>query len=368
VQKFSETVYLLSLLQVHGIGPIQGRLLLQHFKSAEKIFIASPQSLREVEGMSRVRISAIRSFKNFEEQNSMEQTLKKNNIEVISCLHEKFPKRLLHCYDCPPLLFYKGNINLNPEKILAVVGTRSPTVYGKHIIENFFEGFEAYSITILSGLAFGIDSMAHRIAIRNGLPTIAVLGHGLDTLYPSLNLALSKEMQSNGGLVTEFPFGTRPDRQNFPRRNRIVAGMCDAVLVVESGEKGGSIITAELAMDYNRDVFACPGRVTDEKSAGCNHMIKSNTAQLVNSCHDLLQCMNWKTGPVTAFQKSLFLNLNEEELRVIEFLKGRENVDFDLILSTGYTPGKLSQILLSLELNGVVQRISGNRYRISGNG
>jgi len=357
----------LSLLEIKGIGAIQGSLLIRHFKSAEKIFKASPYALREVEGMSRARISSLKSYKNFEEQKIKAQILKKNDVSVIPCTDENFPKRLLHCYDCPPLLFYKGNTNLNAQRILAVVGTRSPTVYGKQVIENFFEGFKSYNITILSGLAFGIDSMAHRNALRNGLPTIGVLGHGLDTIYPSLNHSLSKEMILNGGLITEFPYGTKPDRQNFPKRNRIIAGMCDAVLVIESGQKGGSVITAEMANDYNRDVFACPGRINDEKSTGCNELIKSNKAQLINTFDDLLVNMNWKTRRQTSMQQSLFLSLNEEEKRVTEILQKQESPDVDIIaLTTGFSPGKLSQILLSLELNGIVYRISGNRYRILG--
>lgn len=297
----------------------------------------------------------------------MEHTLKKKEVTVISCLDENFPKRLLHCYDCPPIIFYKGNASLNAQRILGVVGTRTPTAYGKHVIDTFFEGFISASITVISGLAFGIDSIAHRTALRNGLPTIAVLGHGLDIIYPSLNIPLAREMITNGGLVTEFPFGTKPDKQNFPKRNRIVAGMCDAVLVVESGEKGGSIITAELAIEYNRDVFACPGRIADDKSWGCNELIKTNRAQLVNTFDDLLLNMNWKKGPDTAYQKTLFPTLNEEEKRVADLLQKQDCPDIDTIsLATGFTPGKLSQILLSLEINGVVYRLSGNRYRISG--
>lgn len=319
--------------------------------------------------MSHARISALRAYKNFEAQKLMEQTLQKNKVSVISCLNENFPKRLLHCYDCPPLIFYKGNTCLNAQRILAVVGTRSPTTYGKHVIDQFFEGFDAASITIISGLAFGIDSIAHRMALRNSLPTIGVLGHGLDIIYPSLNITLAREMIINGGLVTEFPFKTKPDKQNFPKRNRIVAGMCDAVLVVESGDKGGSIITAELANEYNRDVFACPGRINDEKSRGCNELIKTNRAQLVNTFDDLLLNMNWKKGPETTFQKTLFLTLTEEEKQVADMLQKQDCSDIDTIgLTTGFTPGKLSQILLSLEINGVVYRISGNRYRISGRG
>lgn len=352
-------------MQVPGIGPIQGRLLMQHFQTAENIFAATPPVLREVEGMNRKRVSAIRAFKAFDAQVAREQQLLKNHIHILTCLDAKFPKRLLQCYDCPPLLFFKGNANLNANKMLGVVGTRMPSTYGNLLVEQFFEGLKPYGISMISGLAFGIDTIAHRLAIRNGLPTIAVLGHGLDLIYPALNTSLAHEMQTHGGLITEFPFGTKPDRQNFPRRNRIVAGMCDAVLVIESGVKGGSIITAELAMDYNRDVFACPGRITDEKSQGCHELIKQNKAQLVNSANDLLLSMNWKTGAETAIQKSLFIHLNEEELRVFEILKNLKNADFDTILSTGFTPGKLAQILLSLELNGVVRRISGNRYRIS---
>ncbi len=367
MSEIPEFAYLLSLLKVNGIGIIQGRILLQHFKSAEAIFRASTHQLRAVEGMNRSRISALRAFREFDTEIKNLEQIEKAGIAILSVQSDRFPKRLLHCYDCPPFLFYKGNANLNAERMLAVVGTRSPSVYGKHVIENFFEGFESYSITIISGLAFGIDTLAHRIALRNGLPTVGVLGHGLDSIYPPLNIPLSKEMLENGGLLTEFPMGTKPDRQNFPRRNRIVAGMCDAVLVVESGEKGGSMITAELANAYNRDVFACPGKLTDEKSRGCNELIRSHRAMLVNSFDQILENMNWKRQEAAAFQRSLFLNLSDEEQIIANFIRDHSEADVDTIhAGTGFTPGKLSQILLSLEMNGAINRISGNRYRLAG--
>lgn len=358
---------MLSLLKVNGIGTIQSRMLLQHFKSAKAVFHAGITQLREVEGMNRSRISALRAFKEFDAEEKNVAQINQHGISVLSVLDERFPKRLTHCYDCPPFLFYKGNADLNAQRILAVVGTRSPSAYGKYVIEDFFEGFESSSITVISGLAFGIDTIAHRVALRNGLPTVGVLGHGLDSVYPALNIQLSKEMVENGGLLTEFPIGVKPDRQNFPRRNRIVAGMCDAVLVVESGEKGGSMITAELANAYNRDVFACPGKLTDEKSRGCNELIRTNRAMLVNSFDQILENMNWKRPETAGFQRSLFLNLSDEEQQIVEFIREVAEADIDSIqIGTTFTPGKLSQILLSLEMNGIINRLSGNRYRMAG--
>jgi len=366
MQEITEHAYLLSLLKIPGIGIIQGRILLQHFSTGKAVFEAPPNALRQVEGMSRKRISALKSFKDFSSSEKEALKLEQSNIFILPVNSNRFPVKLTHCYDCPPLLFYRGNADLNSNRMLGVVGTRTPSLYGKHVIETFFEGFGAASITIVSGLAYGIDTLAHRAALKFGLPTIGVLGHGLDQIYPSVNLALAREMFSNGGLITEFPFGTKPDRQNFPRRNRIVAGMCDALLIIESGEKGGSMITASLSQTYNRDVFACPGKITDEKSRGCNELIKTNRAMLVNSFEDILEAMNWKDQPSkSGVQKSLFLNLTADEQKLYEVICQQEETDVDDInLKTGFNPGKSSQILLMLEMNGLINRISGNRYKI----
>ena len=206
-----------------------------------------------------------------------------------------YPKRLLNCYDSPTLLYYKGEADLNSEKIIAVIGTRNHTEYGKQVTEKLIRELTEQNVVVVSGLAYGIDAIAHKAAVKNNLKTVGVLAHGLDQVYPSQHTGLAKEMlQAGGGLLTEFRSKTKPDKHNFPTRNRIVAGMSDATIVIETGIKGGSMITAELANNYNKDVFAYPGSVNDGKSAGCNYLIKNNKAVLLTDAQELIELMNWE--------------------------------------------------------------------------
>jgi len=199
----------------------------------------------------------------------------------------------LSAYDSPALLYYRGNADLNTSKVVSIVGTRSNSEYGKSVCEKLIEELAAQNVLIASGLAFGIDTIAHKAALKNNLPTVGVLAHGLDRIYPTQNKNLARQMTEQGGLLTDFISNTNPDKQNFPKRNRIVAGMCDAIIVIESGKKGGSLITAELANGYNKDVFAIPGKTTDSKSEGCNYLIRQNKASLITAAADLVELMNW---------------------------------------------------------------------------
>src|SRR5215213_644717 len=285
----------LALTLIPNIGDVQAKILINHFGDASSIFKATQSALEKIEGIGSVRAKSIRDFDDFHIAEKELEFIEKYKIKTFFLTDKDYPKRLLNCYDSPTLLFYKGTADLNASKVIAIVGTRTMTEYGKQFTEKLVKDLSEQNITIISGLAFGIDAMAHKAAIKNSLPTVGVVGHGLDKIYPSDHAGLAKDMIKNGGgILSEFFSGTKPDKHNFPLRNRIVAGMSDATVVVETNIKGGSMITGNLANAYNRDVFAVPGRSIDKASSGCNHLIKYNKAILLTDADELLDVLGWK--------------------------------------------------------------------------
>jgi DNA processing protein len=265
------------------------------------------------------------------------------------------------------MLFYKGTADLNASRIVGIVGTRGNTEYGKQFTEKFVKDLAACNLVVISGLAMGIDAIAHKAALKNKLPTVGVLGHGLDTIYPPEHSGLAKDMVKNGGLLTEFRSKTQPDKHNFPSRNRVVAGICDATILVETGIKGGSMITAEIANSYNRDVFAVPGRNSDTKSAGCNHLIKNNKAILLTDAQQFLEIMGWDTATVRpkTSQKELFVELTEDEKIITSLLQENDSVSIDdLVFKSGCSSSTLAAAILNLELKNVIQCLPGKMYRL----
>ncbi len=355
----------IALTFIPNIGDIQARALVNHFGNAEDIFKAKRKDLERIEGMGIIRAGEIKKFNAFSRIEKEIKFIGKYNISPIFINDPSYPKRLLNCIDAPVMLYYKGNADLNAEKVIGVVGTRNNTEYGKQLCEKFIEGLAGLDIIIISGLAFGIDTLAHRSAVQNNLKTIGVLAHGLDKLYPSHNKSLAKQMINNGGLLTDFPSDTNPDRQNFPKRNRIVAGICDAVVVIETSIKGGSLITAELANGYNRDVFVFPGRTTDRNSEGCNYLVKSNKACLITSVDDVMKTMNWedKRLPVNK-QKELFVELSDNEKIIVEMLKINDQHIDELNMRSGFPSSTMAAVLLNLELQGVISSMPGKIYRL----
>jgi DNA processing protein len=241
--------------------------------------------------MGLVRANNIKSFQDFPAAEEEIKFIEKYKIQPLFITDEGYPQRLLHCYDAPTLLYYRGNVNLNTSKIISVIGTRNNTDYGKKVTEKLLNDLKEQNVLIVSRLAFGIDVIAHKAALQNNMETVAVLAHGLHTIYPRQHKTLAKEIIQHGGLLTEFRNGVKPDRFNFPQRNRIVAGIAEATIVIETAVKGGSIITAELANNYNRDVFAVPGKTTDAKSAGCNYLIQNNKAVLFTDAKELMESL-----------------------------------------------------------------------------
>jgi DNA processing protein len=363
----NDLVYQIALTLVPNIGTVRAKALIEVFGTAEAIFKASKSTLEKIEGIGSVGAKAIKDFSDFTICENEIKYIEKHKVALIFLTDPTYPKRLLHCYDSPTLLYYKGNADLNTEKIVAIVGTRTNSDYGKKICESLVENLAKEGILILSGLAFGIDTIAHKAALKNNTKTIGVLAHGLDKIYPAENKSTAVEMLSKGGLLSEFMINTKPDRQNFPKRNRIVAGLCDALVVIESGIKGGSLITAELSNGYNKDVFAFPGKTTDKNSEGCNYLIKQNKAQLITCASDLLDYMNWTSNEAKPKkqQRELFIELTPDEKTIYSILQENTQVHIDEIyLKSGLTSGMVANALLMLEMQNIVQSIPGKLYKL----
>jgi DNA processing protein len=364
----SALTYQIALTLVPHIGPVQAKILLQHLKP-EEIFASKKGILERIEGIGPFRANAIRRFRDFDLAEKEAVFIQDKKIRVLLYGSEDYPQRLSHCFDPPTLLYVKGDIDLNAPRVIGVIGTRGNTDYGKQVTEKFIGALEGSQTVIISGLAYGIDALAHRSALKHSLPTAAVLAHGLNHLYPPEHSPIAKEMIRNGGgIITEFNTSFKPDKHNFPLRNRVVAGLCDAIVVIESGIKGGSMITAELANGYNRDVFAFPGRAGDQKSAGCNYLIRNNKAALVTDTQELLEAMGWieeKEKKPRRHQRELFLELNSEEHLIVEILKTADTVHIDEIRErSGLTPGAVASGLLSLEFKSVISSRPGKTYQL----
>lgn len=361
-----DTMYAIALTQVPQVGLIHAKILLEYFGSAKKVFEASLTRLEKVQGIGKVRAGNIRFFKDFKKAEKEITFIAKYGIKPIPFHHPDYPQRLLNCADPPTILFYKGNVDLNSQRIVSVIGTRHHTEYARQLITTCMEYWKHEKILIISGLAYGVDAQAHKLSLANGLPTIGILAHGLDRIYPPLHQQLAKDMLQNGGLLTEFPSGTQPDKQNFPKRNRIVAGMSDAVVVIETGLHGGSIITADLANDYNRDVFAFPGKIYDEKSEGCNWLIKENKASLILHPKDVLEGMNWITN-VNAKKDQLLLQrtLEPNEKTIIDLLQQYESMQIDeLQIRSKLNAGDFATCLLKLEMDNLLKPMPGKRFTL----
>ncbi len=365
----SELVYQIALTLIMDIGPVSGKQFINYFGSAEAIFKARKATLGKMPNIGESRLNVLFSNRN-EALHRAEQELlflEKEKVEAIWYQDVRYPNRLLQCVDAPLLLYHKGNANYNQPKTIGIVGTRRMTDYGKLMCEKLVAELAPYQPLIISGLAFGIDIVAHREALKNGLSTVAVVANGMDRMYPKEHLKTVKDMIKQGSVLTEYCSGSIPDKENFPQRNRIVAGMCDAMIVVETAIKGGAMITANLAIGYNRDVFAFPGDVNRPFSQGCNELIKSTKAQLIESGKDVLQFMNWDDKPKkkNSVQKQLFVVLTPEEEQVVSLLQQYQSLEIDeLCLKVSLSHSAVAGALLSLELQGLVQVLPGKRYKL----
>ena len=349
------------------IGDINARKLVSHFGNVEAVFQEPYRNLIKIPGIGSGIAKYISDRTYLDTAEKEAEYVTKNNIKTFFYLDNDYPFRLRQCDDSPVVFFFKGNCNLDASKILSVVGTRNATTRGRELCDRIIEGLAVGhpDLIIVSGLAYGIDIASHKAALANNLQTIGVLAHGFKTTYPAIHAATAKTMISKGGLVTDFLSDALPERNNFLKRNRIIAGLSDATLVVESGIKGGALITADIANSYNRDVFAVPGRPDDQWSAGCNSLIKTNKASLAECSDDIEYFLNWKpekSKPV--LQRTLFSDLDETEKMIFELLSKEGELTIDTICRSLEIPVyKLSSLLLQMEFKGLLKCSPGNMYR-----
>lgn len=359
-----ELFSLLALLKVDGIGDIMGKKLLNSFGNASEIFKAKSTQLAAVDGIGAVLLKNLKDKSIFEKAEKELQFIKCNNIQVSFFQDQTYPTRLKHCMDSPILIFTAGNIDLNNKKIISIVGTRQITAYGTDFCRKLIEELAPLNPIIVSGFAYGVDIVAHQAAMDHGLQTIGVLAHGLNQIYPRTHKKYMAKMEENGGFITEFWSDSNPDKEKFVRRNRIVAGMTEATIVIESADKGGSLITANMANDYNRDVFAVPGRVMDKYSQGCNNLIKTQKANLLTSAADLVYILNWDIKQKGQnIQKQLFVELDLDEQKIYDYLliNGKELLD-TIAYDCDFPIFKMSGILINMELKGVVRPLPGKLF------
>jgi DNA processing protein len=356
--------YLLALQRVEGVGDIMAKKLLSHLGSATAVFNAKSTELSSIDGVGAVLLKNLKDKTVFEKANQELEFMKSNGIKAIYFKDEEYPERLKHCIDGPLFLFRSGNIDFKNRKIISIVGTRQITSYGTEFCRKLIEDLAPLNPIIVSGFAYGVDIVAHQLAMENNLQTIGILAHGLNQVYPKTHKKYVAKIEENGGFMTEFWSTSNPDKENFVRRNRIVAGMSEATIVIESADRGGSLITANMANDYNRDVFAVPGRVTDKYSQGCNNLIKTQKANVLTSAADLIYILNWdiqkEAKPV---QKQLFVSLEDDEQKVYDYLlkNGKELLDI-IALQCNFPIFKISGMLLNMELKGVIRPLPGKLF------
>lgn len=362
----NELFHTLALIRTEGIGDAFAKKLLSHFGSAENVFSVSEKDLKNIRLNQDIikRILGKSSFGITEKEIAF---IEKESIKTYYIESDDYPEKLKHCSDAPILLFSTGNFDLNNRKLLSIVGTRQITSYGTSFCKKLIEGLTQINPIIISGFALGTDIIAHLSAIENGLQTVGVLAHGLDRIYPPSHKKYARQMEENGGFLTEFWSGSEPLKENFIRRNRIVAGISDATIVIESASRGGSLITANLANDYSREVFAVPGKTTDKYSEGCNNLIKTQRANLLTSVDDILYMMNWDLNVKKQknIQKELFLDLNSEEQKIYNYLNKNGKDQLDIIAKQCEIPVfKTASTLFDLEMKGVVRPLSGKMFEV----
>jgi len=378
----TRAIYQLALTKMPGIGAVQTKKLIRVFGDAESVFRA-PITKLIAAGLPAATADAIAGFDAYREMDVELKMLQKKGIRTIFFTDRDYPRRLSNFPDAAPMLYYRGRADLNENRIVAIVGTREPDDYGRRVTGQIVKQLAQYGVVVISGLAYGIDAAAHEAAVRSGIPTIGVLGHGLDRIYPDQNKALAETMTETGGLLTCFEYGVKPDYFNFPVRNRLVAGLSDVLLVIQTGRKGGSIITAERARQYGKPIFAMPGRPTDRLSDGCNWLIQQGFAQMLISGEQLAARMGWEWPDGGAgMQGSLSFGSGvgasgdawrgdgkrakedgRDEERLLKLILERDRAHIDeLVICSGLDASTVALVLLNLELSGSIVALPGKRY------
>jgi len=356
----------IGLTLLRNIGPASAKTLLSHFGDAEQIFKTPKAKLLKAPGIGAKRTDIFDLTDVLYRAEEEIRFIENNNIRPIFYTDEGYPKRLKNCIDSPVLLYSKGDMDLNPEHVVSIVGTRRATDYGRQLCKQLVEELQQYNVLVISGLAAGIDTAAHKESMKQGLQTVGVLGHGLEMMYPAANRATAQKMMENGGILTEYPSGTIADAKNFPQRNRIVAGMADATVVIEASIKGGALITAEIANSYDRDVFAFPGRIDDEYSEGCNFLVRNNKAALLTCAADLAYSLGWeRSGDIKPKQQlALPMDLTVDERVIFDIIHQHKSplaID-DLTLKTNMPVSQLAMNLLNMEMQGYIRSLPGKTY------
>jgi DNA processing protein len=363
----NDLLYTLALQHVPNIGDITAKRLINHCGSAEAVLKEIKQNLLKIDGIGSVILSDLYKTHHLKEAEKEIEFIKTNNIKVTYFEDQDYPEKLKHCIDGPLLLFQSGNINLKQQHIISIVGARKITTSGIAFCEDLIEKLAPYNPVIISGFAYGTDITAHKAAMKHNLQTLGCLAHGLNQIYPKVHKKYMVDMEKNGGFFTDFWSSDTFDKNNFLKRNRIIAGLSEATIVIESAEKGGSLVTADIANSYNRDVFAVPGRTTDSQSVGCNNLIKHQKAHMLTTPLDVPYILNWQLeddkNPV--IQKQLFVELDATEKVIYNYLKENEKQQLDVIAINCKLPiFKVAGVLLNMELKGVIRPLPGKLFEI----
>lgn len=361
----SELLYRMALTQIPNVGAVTAKTLIGYCGSAEAVFKSSKKHLLKIPNIGEITAETILKCEVIGKAEKEMLFAEKNDVQLLSYTDTEYPERLKNRHDAPVILYYKGNADLNHGRIISIVGTRQPTPYGLKMCDKIIEELKNYNVTVVSGLAFGIDIAAHRKCLEVNIPTIAVMGTGLQRIYPSEHRDTAHKMLDNGGLLTEYFSAQSADREHFPMRNRIIAGMCDAVAVVETAAKGGSMITATQALNLGKETFAVPGRTGDKYSEGCNLLIKKHRVHVLESVEDIAGVLRWEyLDAVKAVQPQLFPILSDSETLVYETVKQFETgalIDtINYVTQKGH--GEIAGLLLSLEFKGLIKVLPGKKF------
>lgn len=367
--KEDDLLHLIALKFMQGVGDISAKKLISHAGSVQDVFTQSRKALAAIPGISQQAILSIVENKDYFVKAEQElKYIQKEKIKATAYYEKDYPYRLKQCDDGPFLLFYQGQDVLNQQRIISIVGTRKATDYGKLFTEQLVERLRDWDLLVVSGLAYGIDIAAHRAALKNGLPTAAVVAHGLNIVYPAVHKNTARDLIHDGAMVTEYTSQDKMLPEFFPMRNRIIAGLCDALIMVESGPKGGSLITAMQATSYNREVFALPGRNYDPQSSGCNYFIKTQRANMIECAEDLIQALGWQNPQASTSkhrQLNIFQNISPDEKAIIDILQKQQHTHIDQLAHyLGISTSQLTMDLLELELKGIVRVLPGSMYSI----
>ena len=357
-----EKKYQIALPLIEGVGDIVGKKLLAYFGSAKAVFFASKKELLSIEGLGKVLVNSVLNTDALARAEKELKWIEKENINHLFYTDKKYPMSLKQCEDAPLNLFFEGNIDWEQDKFISIVGTRKASPFGKLFAEKLVKEIAPYNPVIVSGLAHGIDVAAHKAALKYGLKTIAVFAHGLDRVYPAAHANLAKTITANGCLLSDYLSGTTPLPQNFASRNRIVAGLSDATIVIESAAKGGSLITADIANSYNREVFAVPGNPSEKNAKGCNYLIKTQQAILLESADDIVKGLNWDVQE-KAIQQSMFVELTKSEQKIIDLLSDNEMHIDAIVEGLGWGFSKVANVLLQAEFKAIILSLPGKIYK-----